>query len=96
MKKTINNCEFVEMFDKYGRSDNFSRLGRRKLAEYFEQLEEDLGQDIEVDVIAICCDYSEIEIKDIERETGCENLEDLQDNTTVIEVDDETIIYQNF
>lgn len=96
MKKTINNCEFVEMFDKCGRSGNFSRLGRRKLAEYFEQLEEDLGQDIEVDVIAICCDYSEIEIKDIERETGCENLEDLQDNTTVIEVDDETIIYQNF
>lgn len=96
MKKTINNCEFVEMFDDYGRSDNFSRLGRRKLAEYFEQLEEDLGQDIEVDVIAICCDYSEIEIKDIERETGCENLEDLQDNTTVIEVDDERIIYQNF
>lgn len=84
------------MFDDYGRSDNFSRLGRRKLAEYFEQLEEDLGQDIEVDVIAICCDYSEIEIKDIKRETGCENLEDLQDNTTVIEVDDETIIYQNF
>lgn len=96
MKKTINNYEFIKMFDDYGRSDNFSRLGRRKLAEYFEQLEEDLGQDIEVDVIAICCDYSEIEIKDIKRETGCENLEDLQDNTTVIEVDDETIIYQNF
>lgn len=96
MKKTINNYEFIKMFDDYGRSDNFSRLGRRKLAEYFEQLEEDLGQDIEVDVIAICCDYSEIEIKDIKRETGCENLEDLQDNTTVIKVDDETIIYQNF
>jgi len=96
MKITINNNEFVEMFDKYGRSDNFSRLGRRKLAEYFEQLEEDLGQDVEVDVIAICCDYSEIEIKDIKHETGCENLKDLQDNTTVIEVDDETIIYQNF
>lgn len=96
MKITINNYEFVEMFEKAGRSDNFSRLGRRKLAEYFEQLEEDLDTEIDIDVIAICCDYSEIEIKDIEHETGCKNLDDLRNNTTVIEVDDETIIYQNF
>ena len=96
MKVSINNYEFVEMFENAGRGDNFSRLGRRKLAEYFEQLEEDLDTEIDIDVIAICCDYSEIDIKDIEHETGCKNLDDLCDNTTVIEVDDETIIYQNF
>lgn len=96
MKVTINKSGFVEMFDKCNRSESFSRLGRENLFDYFEQLEEDLGTELEVDIIAICCDYSEIEIKDIEKETGYESLEDLKDNTTVIDVDDETIIYQCF
>lgn len=96
MKVSISTYEFVNMFENAGRGDNFSRLGRRKLAEYFEQLKEDLGTEIDTDVIAICCEYSEIDIKDIEHETGCKNLEDLRYSTTVIDVDDETIIYQNF
>jgi len=47
-------------------------------------------------MIALCCDYNEISIDKIEQETGCESLKDLQDNTQVIEVDENTIIYQVF
>lgn len=47
-------------------------------------------------MVAICCDYNEISIDKIEQETGCESLKDLQYNTQVIEVDDNTIIYQAF
>lgn len=96
MKITINKSEFVDLFDQYGRSEHFSQLGRRKLAEYFEDLEEVLGEEIDIDIIAICCDFSEISIKDITKETGCNSLEDLKDNTTIIEVNEEKIIYQNF
>jgi hypothetical protein len=96
MKQTIDESDFIRAFTAYGRQDQFSRAGLRALFEYLEQLEQDCEMEIELDVIALCCDYHEIDVKDIKRETGCESLEDLQDNTTVIQVDDETIIYQSF
>jgi hypothetical protein len=96
MKKTINESDFIREFTAFGRENEFSRAGLRLLFEYLEQLEQDCDMELELDVIALCCDYSEIDVKDIERETGCESLEDLQDNTTVIQVDDDTIIYQSF
>lgn len=86
---------FRARFEDYGRQDQFPN-GLRELFEYLESLSEDIGEDFELDVIALCCDFAEIPIEDIERETGCEDLEDLRRCTTVIDVDDETIIYQAF
>lgn len=40
---------------------NWSRAGAFALAEYFEQLEEDLGETIEFDAVSIRCDFSEYE-----------------------------------
>ena len=59
MKRTVNQHEFVDAFRKMGRVDSFSYEGRMALFDYLEQLEEDVGEEIELDVIAICCDYSE-------------------------------------
>lgn len=39
----------------------FSYRGAEEFAEYLEQLEEDLGEEIELDVVAIRCDYSEFD-----------------------------------
>lgn len=96
MKATINREDFVKLFDEYDRSENFSKLGRRKLFDYLEQLGEETGEDFEVDVIAICCDFSESSIEQALKDYNLESLDDLKDQTTVIEVDDETIIYQSF
>lgn len=96
MKQTINESDFIRQFSAYGRENQFSRTGLRMLFEHLESLEQDCGMEIELDVISLCCDYNEIDIKDIKNETGCDSLEDLKDNTTVIEIDDETIIYQVF
>jgi hypothetical protein len=96
VKQSINRNQFIAEFDHMNRGDNFSNTGRSCLFDHIEQLESDLGQELEFDVIALCCDYSEIAISDIKSETGCEDLDELRDNTIVIEVDDETIIYQVF
>ena len=40
---------------------NWSRNGAFALAEYFEQLEDDLGESIEFDAVAIRCDFSQYE-----------------------------------
>ena len=39
--------------------DNFSYEGAKALMEYLEDLSEDLGENIEYDPIAFCCDYAE-------------------------------------
>jgi len=41
------------------RKTNFSYEGLEILFEYLEELEEGTDQEIELDVIALCCDFSE-------------------------------------
>lgn len=59
MKKTIDFYDFNEAFIDYRRTDNFSYAGRKALFEYLEEYEQDIGEEIELDVIALCCEYSE-------------------------------------
>ena len=63
MKQTIGFYEFRNAFESL-RPDNFSYEGLSLLWDYFEQYEEDTGEEIELDVIAICCEYSEDDIGD--------------------------------
>ena len=108
---TLDNGEF---YDWLKRSDNyknnFSYEGANALQEYLEDLSDDLGENIEFDPIAWCCEFSEYEDFDesqndtdytdkngIEHK-GYENinsLDDLKDNTVVIEFDG-GIIIQDF
>jgi len=108
MKQSVNSYDFHRAFEQL-RPDNFSYDGLEALFEYFEQLEDDIGEEIELDVIAICCDYSEMTLEEInqdymrEYETIDEAIEDLSDETTVIPVitdsedeNENTVIVQAF
>jgi hypothetical protein len=59
MKITVSVDDFCEAFRKYGRGDNFTRAGLFALFDYLESYEQDTGEEVELDPIAICCDYSE-------------------------------------
>ena len=59
MKTTINRYQFERAFADADRKENFSYEGLKALFEYFEQYEESTGEEIELDVIAICCEYAE-------------------------------------
>jgi hypothetical protein len=50
---------FVDAFVRMGRGDDFSYDGLVALFNYFEELEYD-GFGMELDVITICCDYTEL------------------------------------
>ena len=87
MKKTINEFEFVQAFDDYMRSSNFSRDGRFALYDYLTDLEEDTGIEIDLDVIALCGDFTEYESLDEFRDNYGEEyrtLEDVMNMTPVI------------
>jgi hypothetical protein len=107
MKTTVSIDNFRRAFEM--RPDNFSYEGLAVLFDYFEELEESMGEEIELDVIAICCDYTEdnfsdiasnysIDLEGLEGEERIEAVVDyLNDHTTVVGlVNDETIVYAIF
>jgi len=47
---------FVDRFEAYDRSSQFSRNGLRAL---FDYLDRELEEEMELDVVGICCDYVE-------------------------------------
>lgn len=108
--QTVDLYTFREAFRLAGRNDQFSYAGLECLFDYFEEYSEDIGEPFELDVIAICCDYTEATWEEIAEDyridlDHCDDdeeryeavLEYLQDNTQVIELgDDETFIYAAF
>ena len=98
MFQQIDEYDFVKAFEEI-RPNNFSRAGLFALYDYFEQLEEDIGNPIELDVIAICCEYSEYEsLEEFQEDYGedYESIEDIESETTVIPVDDSGFIILQF
>jgi hypothetical protein len=86
----INGSEFVSYFNAI-RPDQFSYDALRALFDWYEQLEEATGEQIELDVIAICCDWTEYDsIEQFNHDRGgdyYETIEDIERETTVIEFD---------
>lgn len=97
MKTTVSKHDFCQAFTDYDRENNFTWEGRQALYDYLTELEEDTGEEMELDVIAICCDFSEYaDLEEIKGEyNDIEDLDDLRDHTTVIEFDG-GIIIQSF
>ena len=96
MKQTVNFYEFRNAFKDYGREDNFSYAGLSVLFDYLTEYEEDTGAEVTLDVIALCCDFTESTIEDALNDYGLNSLEELVGNTLVLPVDEESIIYLNY
>jgi len=58
MKQTVSYYGFVDTFMSI-RPENFSRQALTAMFEYFEEYEDSSGEEMELDVVAICCDFSE-------------------------------------
>jgi hypothetical protein len=86
MKDTINVYHFSDAMIEHG----FSYEGAKALFEYFEQYEQDTGEEMEFDPIAFRCSFDEYEnLQEIKKNyKNIETLEDLQNHTTVIEIPD--------
>ena len=96
MKENVNFYRFEDAFRKMDRNNNFTYEGKQALFDYLEELEEGTGEEIELDIIAICCDYTEYEsIEELKKEyDDIEDMDDLRDRTFVIEFDEGLIIQQ--
>tara|TARA_A100000172_G_scaffold1135_1_gene977 strand:+ start:433 stop:732 length:300 start_codon:yes stop_codon:yes gene_type:complete len=99
MITTINEYDFIDAFRKMGREENFSRNGLIALYEELEMVENDIGQPIELDVIALCCEYAEydsFEEFQADYSEDYQTIGDIESDTTVIMIDDDSFIIQQF
>ena len=104
MKCTLNFSDFCEAFRRFDRQQNFSREGLELLFDYCEELDPDM----ELDVIALCCDYTEdtlegviasysIDVKDMDDDDTVEAVRDyLNDHTTLVGETVSGFVYASF
>ena len=98
MIKTINEYDFSKAFHNMGRGEQFSSCGLSALFEYFEMLEDESDQ-MELDVIAICCEYTEYDsLAEFQEDYGSEyeSIHDIRRETELIEIDDDSFIIAQF
>ena len=98
MKQTITENQFVDAIigDDY---NNMSYEGAQALFEYIEEYEDQTGEETEFDVVALRCEWTEYEnIEEVSRDyEDIKSLDDLRDNTSVIEVpNSDSLIVQEF
>jgi hypothetical protein len=110
MKQSVNFSAFVDAFHAFNRYDQFGYEALKIIFEYLEEYEDSTGEEIELDVIAICCDYSVdtplsiAETYGIEIDTNenddeiTQQVKDFLESATIMlgETDDGQIVYQQF
>lgn len=97
MYTVVTLDSFRDAFYRAGRKEQFSYEGQEALFNHLQKLENDMGEEIELDVIAICCDYVESTIDDALAGTEMRSIEKLRESTEVIEIPGtDRIIYQVF
>ena len=99
MKTTVNLYDFRDAFQKV-RPNNFSYEGLEILFNAIEETEEETNQEFDLDVIALCCEFSEMTELEIRDAYGLEDhqssTEFLNNNTWVIGATDKTVIFRQF
>lgn len=109
MKTRVTLDDFMQAFKDRGRESQFSRPALYGLFNYIEEYEDSTGEEIELDVIALCCDYTEASYKDIADDYGidvseCADVEDMREavlehlegETQVVWYDDDSVLFANF
>ena len=112
MEQTIDFYGFRQAFIDYDRRYNFPNGGLSVLWDYLEEYEESTGEELGLDVVALCCDFCQMSFEDVARDyqidiserydNGGDNIAEividyLNENTIVAgQVGDDEVIFQCF
>jgi hypothetical protein len=92
----LNFHRFQDAFSDMNREDNFTYEALKELYDYYDNI----GEDIELDVIAICCDWNELSEEECRKEYDLEEDEDvdsyLDSNTTHYALSNGNYLFQAF
>ena len=86
MKKIVNFSDFVSEFAAFdgrlainGNPGNFDYNGLQVLFNYLEELAQDCGEDYELDVVGLCCEYAQDDLEAIIKQYGID-IEDMDED----------------
>lgn len=88
---TLNFGQFCDNWPE-SRKDQFSYDAKKAIFDYLENYEEETGEQLEFDPIAICCEWTEYEdFAALQAEySTIETMDKLKDNTIVLEIEGKT------
>jgi hypothetical protein len=98
MKMTLDKYDFRTAFESYNRADNYTYYGLEIIFDAFEELDENY----ELDVIAICSDINEYTVDEFNREyhEEFEDIDEIADylsgQTWVLGTTSDTVIFQAY
>ena len=98
MYMRLNLYGFQDVFREMGRENQFSYDGLTALFKELTSYEEMYGEEMELDVIALCCEYTEWKnLKEFQDNYGdeYETMEDVENRFMVISIDDDRFITSN-
>ena len=111
MKTSVNFSQFCDAFRAADRNENFSYDGKRALYDFMEEMVDQTGEEYELDVIALCCEFAESATEELindyridvsEAEGDEEEIEAiveeyLNDNTMIAgKLDNGSFVYSEF
>lgn len=104
MKTTINQLDFVSAFKGNSeRKEYFSYGALCALFDHYQQIEEDTGEEMELDVVAVCCDWTEYDTAleaarayDFDKEDEDKALSYLTNKTIVLSLEGGNVVVLNY
>lgn len=110
MKTSVNFSQFCDAFRDADRNENFSYDGKRALYDFLEEMADSTGEEYELDIIALCCEFAESDVEELiayysidvseaeDDENKAELVEEyLQNNTMVAgKLKDGSFVYAQF
>ena len=107
--QTLNKHSFIDAFMASSRKDQFSYEALEAIFDYLEEYSDSTGEPVELDIIAICCEWVEMTWQEIATEYGvdlsmCDDDDErmgevetyLCNQTAFTEVDNGRFVFQQF
>ena len=110
--QTLSKSSFIDAFKQSSRKDQFSYDALTTIFDYLDEYSNDTGETVELDIVGVCCDWSEsnwsevardysVDLNDFADDSDDDNrikavAEFLWDNTTAHEVSEGVFVYQQF
>ena len=107
--QTLDKYSFVRAFEESSRKDQFSHEALEVIYECLEYYSHDSGEDVELDIVAVCCEWAEMTWQDVVQSYGldlsfCDTDEEridavkeyLRDQTTSFHLSDDSFVFVSF
>jgi hypothetical protein len=83
----ITKHSFIDAFKRSSRSTQFSYEALSAIYAYLEDYSQDSGEDVELDIVAICCEWAEMTWQDVAMSYGVDLSQCTDDDERIGEVE---------